>query len=218
MKITIKKSFFTLVLLMLFGCNDSSLKVQEKKVGYFYVRYDIECCTKLNLDTIHIKYNKEIKDSMHILNYIYTKDSITDTVTYKYQLTDKFTPEYLFNGKKGKNDEYLLFAKEQYQIKGKSFDVYKYALNPNVIDGCINHFWTPEIGVFISRSWTWKNFRKLQTNNDSINGYIDLLTELIYNDISFFSGCADELELVLKSDAVEFYSDKMKEVINIVNE
>lgn len=108
-------------------------------------------------------------------------------------------------------------SKKESIIKGQYFPIYKFASNPLKIDGCYTHFWTPKIGILIARSSTWRNYRKLQTNNDSINDYINLLTEVIYQDTEFYKGCTEELELILKSDAKEFYNWKFKDIIEEVN-
>ncbi|MDF1547886.1 MAG: hypothetical protein P1P88_08680 [Bacteroidales bacterium] len=217
-----KLPYILYVVFLILGCNSESNKTLDKETNFFYVRYDLEhdfgYGLGLYLDTVNIKYNVEIEDSIYAIDYLYTIDSITDTITYKLKESDNFKPEYLLNGKKKEFDDFVYVAKENYLLQNQSFDIYKYASNPMTIDGCMTHFWTPKIGVILIRSTTWRNFRKLQTDNDSINSYVNILTELIYQNNEFFKGCTEELELISKSDAKEFYSRKYKDIIDVIND
>lgn len=196
----------------LIGCNSKDKNVVDNRIDYFYVKYNLDCSTELYLDTVKIYQYDCFKDSIYTLNYIYIEESKGDTITYKLSESESSNPEYLINGKINKHDEFIYVSRESYNIKGIEFKVYKYARNPFVIDGCVTHFWTPKIGIIITRSSTWRNYRKLQTNNDSINNYIDLLTEMIYQDVEFYKGCNEEFELIPKSDAREFYEWKLKDI------
>lgn len=172
MKIVI---FILAFFLTIIGCKSINSKAIDKQPEYFYVQYNIECCTELYLDTVNVVYNINIKDSIYTLCYLYSSNNIADTITYRLKESDKFEPEYFLNGKKDNNDSFFYVLNKNYKVKGIEFKVYKYANNPFVIDGCTTHFWVPKIGVLITRSTTWRNFQKLQTNNDSINEYINII-------------------------------------------
>ena len=196
------------------SCSFNKEKSVRNQTNYFFVKYDIECCTELLLDTVKVDYSVNAQDSIFILNYIYHDDLGTDSVTYKLQEldTDRNQPLFIENGEKYEDNDFIFVSMENFKIKGLDFKVYKYAKNPFAIDGCISHFWTPKIGIIIKRSSTWRNYSKLQTDNDSINEYIDLLTELIYQNTEFYKGCNEELELIPKSIAEEFFEWKFKKM------
>jgi hypothetical protein len=61
------------------------------------------------------------------------------------------------------------------------------------MDGCVSHFWVPNIGIILKRNPSWRSFQKLRTNNDSINRQIELLTDVILQDQEFYRGCEFEL-------------------------
>jgi hypothetical protein len=172
------------------------------------VSYDLEFLTELYLDTVEVKIETEIQDSIYSLTYLFS----SDTVIYNLKESENYQPKYYRNGQKVENNDFVFVAKKDYQINGQKFDVYKYTRNPMGIDGCVTHFWSPEIGVIIKRSATWRNFSKLQTNNFDLNQKINLLAELIYQDTEFYKGCVEEQELVPKSIAKEFFDWKIKEM------
>ena len=159
-----------------------------------------------------IEYFKELQDSIYTLTYISRLTSDNDTVKIKLKESENFQPEYIHNGEKSKKEDFVFVSSREYKIEGQLFNVYKYAKNPFVIDGCITQFWTPEFGIIIKRSSTWRNFSKLRTSSKVNNQKIDLLFELINQDTEFYKGCYEELELIPKSDAQEFYEWKFKKI------
>lgn len=208
-----RQLLYIIFLLTIFqSCKSDQVADKDDLLTYYYVNYDIECCTELYLTENQIQYYHSITDSIYTLNYIFFKDSIsTDTITYLLKEDKTFYPKYLINRKNKDHDIFLFINSITFTID-KEYKVYKYASNPFVIDGCETHFWTPEVGIILTRSTTWRNFRKLRTNNDSINRKIDLLVELIYQDTEFYKGCLEEMELIPKKDAEEFYKWKFQDV------
>jgi hypothetical protein len=192
------------------SCKTDQVAEKGELLSYYYLEYDIECCTELYLTENQVQYSNFITDSIYTLNYIFNKDSISaDTITYLLKENKNFEPKYLINGKK-KDHDIFLFANSKTFTIDKEYKVYKYASNPFVIDGCVTHFWTPEFGVILTRSTTWSSFRKLRTNNDRISRKIDLLVELIYQDTEFYKGCVEELKLIPKKDAEKYYKWKLQ--------
>lgn len=213
------KRLFTqlLTLQVLISCH-TNRDNQEELLTYSYQEYNILCCTELHLTENQIEYSHTITDSTHTLTYVFFKDSTSaDTITYFLKEDKTFEPVYLFNGKKKENDYFSLVNSVKFKID-REYEVYKYSRNTAVSDGCTTHFWSPEIGIILTRSATWGNFRKLRTNNDSINRKIDLLAELIYQDTKFYQGCSEEMELFPKKDVEEFYKWKLNELDALIKQ
>ncbi|PKP22521.1 MAG: hypothetical protein CVU05_03455 [Bacteroidetes bacterium HGW-Bacteroidetes-21] len=208
-------AYILAVIITLTGCIMKNEKSVEKQINYFFVKHNIESCNELTLDTVNVDFTQDIKDSIFTLNYIYHTNSVIDSVTYKLKESNSYKPVLLVNNI---NLDFIFVAKENFQIKGIDFMVYKYAKNPFAIDGCITHFWTPKIGILTTRSATWVNYSKLLTSNDSINEYIDLLTEMIFQKVEFYKGCSEELELIPKKDIQEFYNWKNKGIEKLIIE
>jgi hypothetical protein len=208
-----KKALYILtIILAVFACDSRKVNDTQETTKYFFVIYDLELPAELNLDTIEVNISTEIQDSVYSLTYVNEYNIAHDTVIYKLKESENYQPEYYFNGAKAETNNFVFVSKENSQINGQKFNVYKYARNPFAIDGCVTHFWTPEIGIIIKRSATWRNFSKLQTNDFDLNQKINLLAELIYQDTEFYKGCVEEQELIPKSIAKEFFDWRMKEM------
>ncbi len=200
--------YILIIILTTFGCNSRKVHDAQKTTKFYFVNYNLELPSEVYLDTVEVEIETEIQDSVYSLTY----SSLNDTIVYNFKESEYYQPKYYLNGEKVENNNFVFVSKKDYQINGHKFDVYKYARNPTGIDGCVTFFWTPEIGVIIKRSATWRNFSKLQTNDFDLNQKINLLTELIYQDTEFYKGCVEAQELIPKSIAKEFFDWKMQEM------
>lgn len=202
-----------IIILTNFACNSRKVDDKIKTTKFYFVNYNLELPSELYLDTVEIVIDTKVQDSIYALTYVFLNDNAKDTIIYNLKESEYYQPKYYLNREKAEIDDFVFVSKKDYQINGQKFDVYKYAKNPIGIDGCVTHFWTPEIGVIIRRSATWRNFSKLQTNDFDFNQKINLLTELIYQDTEFYKGCVEEQVEVPKSIAKEFFDWKSKEIL-----
>lgn len=200
--------YFLAILIMLAGCSSDIDKTADKQTNAFFVKHSCDLDGSLLLDTINIDFSKKSEDSIFILKYIYHYDTELDTLIYKLKESDAFKPELLYNSE---NVEFVYVAKRNYRIDNVNFIVYKYAGDPSAIDGCVTHFWTLGIGILLTRSTTWRNYKKFHTSNDKINYYIDLLTEMIYQDAEFYFGCDEQIEMMSESEVKDFFDWKHNE-------
>jgi hypothetical protein len=190
------------------GCQPEQAADKSQPLTYAYLNYDIDCCTDLRLTEEAVQYTPTVTDSIYTLRYIFSTDSISaDTITYILKADAVFKPQYLVNGERQEHKFFTFVSTQDFTIDRK-YTVFKFASKPFAIDGCVTHFWAPEFGIILTRSATWKSFRKLKTNNDSLNKKIHLLTELIYQDTKFYKGCTDAMELVRQKDFEEFHAWK----------
>ncbi|AHM59096.1 hypothetical protein D770_25675 [Flammeovirgaceae bacterium 311] len=192
--------------LIIQACSPDKSFIEEKAIKYSYVNYQIELVSEVLLTVDTTKYLFSVSDSIYTLKYINPKD----TVSYILRADSIFQPIYITNAK-DTSDSFIYVAHLDFKINDRLYRVFKYASDPGVIDGCVTHFWTPELGIILTRSSTWRSFSKLQTNSDSINQQINLLAEVIYQDASFYNGCNKEMELMPKADAEEYYKQKYKD-------
>jgi len=186
-----------------------SCKKQDEKSSiytskYLYVNFSIECCDDVRVDTTYFDYSVKATDSLYYLFY----SSILNTDRTRYTLSPNNTsnPYYSFEHKE---EKFVFVSRKTIQIGINKYKVFKYALNPFSIDGCITHFWVPEIGIILKHSSTWKNFSKLQTDNHKINSKINQLTDIIFQDETFYKGCNREYELILKEDYDNYLNWKL---------
>lgn len=189
--------------------NDQKL-AKSKDLTYSYLNYSIEIGSYVNLTESKVQYTKSLVDSIYSLNYIYQDSNSVDTITFVLKEDKNFEPLYLENGKiNNKNILHYVNSVNFYVEKNnqayKSYNVHKFAQRPDVADGCVTFFWTPELGIILERSATWNNFGKLKTNDNELNKEIDFLTELIYHNIRFYYGCDQEMELMHKGEAELIY-------------
>ena len=201
-----------IIYLILQGCSPDKSFNEDKPIKYSYINYQIELVSDVLITADTTEYLLSVSDSIYSLKYIYQKDSQeSDTVSYILKQSPDFQPKYLINRKRVEPQAFVYVANQGFRINDKIYPVYKYASNPYVTDGCVTHFWTPELGIILTRSSTWRSFRKLQTNADRINRQINLLSEVIFQDVSFYNGCDQEMELISKADSEEYYREKYKD-------
>lgn len=75
-----KLLYVIFVLIAIHGCESTECKT-DKKVNFFYVKYDFENTPEIHFNTIKVDYFMNLKDSIFTLNYVYTIDSFTDTIS-----------------------------------------------------------------------------------------------------------------------------------------
>ena len=198
------------------SCNPGNSVEKEVALRYFYINYEIALLSEVMMTEDTLDYVSSVSsDSIYTLEYVYPKS----TDGYILRADSDFEPIYISNAK-DTSSSFVYVANQDFKINDRNYQVFKYASNPGSIDGCVTHFWTPEMGIILIRSSTWRNFSKLQTNNDSINKEINLLAELIYQDVAFYYGCTEEMELIPQADMEEYYQKKYntKSVDSEINE
>ena len=77
----------------------------------------------------------------------------------------------------------LIFGgKSEYLINGESYPIYKYLLNPLIIDGETQHFWSPQLGILLIKSSTWKSFKHLSETSQRDKTVLNPLLMILLND------------------------------------
>lgn len=106
---------------------------------------------------------------------------------------------------KGDTLSLVFEGKSEYLINGESYPIYKYLLNPLLIDGETQHFWSPELGILLIKSSTWKSFKHLsETSQGDTIGLNSLLVVLLNDRNMILEG---------KSDSAFKIDDKLNEMI-----
>ncbi len=171
----------------------------ERKSSYFYLKHNYESSSSACIDTLPVSISQELRDSVYYLHYLLTRNSGIDTISYVLKEDMNFEPIYVINNGLDRTRQFQLVDKVEFSINNKTYQVYKYAYNATVIDGCVTHFWTPELGVFIIRSTTWRNMRILYSTNPVKNDEINTLCRLVWQKPEFYFGCVERMELFPKS-------------------
>ncbi|QHT70961.1 hypothetical protein GXP67_32095 [Rhodocytophaga rosea] len=187
--------------LALLSCSQKNeAELSSKEIEYYYVEYNIECCTMAGVLKQKMLHSTTVKDSMYTLTYIIEGKQKPDTLIYRLKENHTYIPQYEYNTIPDKlfslvGSTSILVWGDSLLTRGlkDTYKVYKYASNGASMDGCYSHFWIPQFGIILKRNPTWRNFQKLRTNNDSINRQIELLTDIIYQDQDFYRGCDFEL-------------------------
>lgn len=206
-----------LILLFLFTLQ-ACVNNQGKLIGnqYFFIRHKIELANEITIDTVQAEMFTEMRDSIFNVEYLIENNAKKDTIKYRFEPSRYFNSELVINSKKYKELDFVFTSMRTYVINGKNFQIYKYAKNPLIIDGCEVHFWNPQIGVFITKSLVWKSYKKLQSRNSLENDLINLLSEILFQDYTFFNGCLEEQRLIPKSEYNEFYDWKYNDIDKII--
>ncbi|MFT5669009.1 MAG: hypothetical protein ACI9DK_003220 [Vicingaceae bacterium] len=205
------KIYFISIILLFASCIQEKDKLTKKPVGHSYISYNLECCDEVKMDTSFYDYNVKVTDSLHYL--LYSDINKSSRVKLALSLNESSSPSYLINDK---IKEITYVSKRTLGIEFEKFQVYKFALNPYSIDGCITVFWVPEFGIILKRSSTWKDFRKLQSSNESDNKKINLLAELIYQNEAFYKGCTKESSLIPKDELKKYTNWKLSQLDSVL--
>jgi hypothetical protein len=121
--------------------------------------------------------NKPIKKTKEIRKYyLFVKDGRYPSDTLKYVCT-KETPDSL-----------NIIDSVEINYQNRLTIIKKITNSPDELrtDSEFISYWEPSIGIFYTRSLSWRNFIILQTDNDSVNKYIMGLlgNVLLYRNLS----------------------------------
>lgn len=186
------KQFLIMVsILLIVSITDSNGKNKfQKNYGTQYFIY-FEFCKPLSdchVDTAKLDFKKTFTDSICTLSYTYK--SHMDTIIEKYILSERanFSNQYIIND----GEEFIFNLKflntGTYSINKQDFKVYKLVNNEELIDGCVDHFWSPQFGIILMRSRKWSSYRVLAIENNRDYKYLEILIQLIMQDYNFFVG------------------------------
>ncbi len=160
-----------LVLILVAGCHNdkvvfrfielggSDVLVSEKTSVFTNIKHDSIQYFRYDLIDNHSKLEIELNISDRFARLI--KNSV-DSVNLKFDKT------------------------VNYIINNKLYTVYKFYENVDKIDGTVVHFILPDIGLVISRSTTWNNYKELIIMDKKKSKEINILKSLIYNDFEFY--------------------------------
>jgi hypothetical protein len=131
--------------------------------------------------------------------------------------SEPFKKYYLFSSEDGywlsksdtidleysKNEGNLLDSMEFFYYKSH-VKIFKYSNYPNeLIDAGYVSYYEKSLGVFYLKGTSSRNFLVLETNNDSINGFIDLLMGNVLTSSKMFMD-PRQIERIKKMDSIEF--------------
>ncbi len=201
---TIKTLGF-LVSVFLSACNPSGNTQTTPKLEYQFIDFDVE---DISIDNKAIDYSEEKEnDSIYNLKYCVLENN-TKKSCYSYRLVNSDNAkDYKYINEDGDISDLYLENSKNYSLNGKSFKIYKFILNSHVTDGKSIHFWSPEFGVLIVKSSTWRSFKQLvNLNNGTKSQEVAALLGIIYNDSSFYN------DLVKKERLDTSYSEIEEEL------
>lgn len=140
-------------------------------------------CTEKSNDVVFKSFEFEIDDAIVSSEVVeYTVERIGIEFELKYCNEGKCV-YYLIKDKSAKytnesGDTFdMYFDREvDYKINGKVYRLKRYLMDKNAIDSEMQHYWSPEFGIFYTKSTAWGSFRIL---TKSVNGEEDLLNSLM---------------------------------------
>lgn len=92
-----------------------------------------------------------------------------------------------FENPKDKENKHHVLDSVTFEYRGNFVTIRKTSNYPDAwTDGEFLAFWEKSVGFFYWKSTTWRNFILLQTNNDSINQFIDVLLGNVLLDPRLF--------------------------------
>ncbi len=182
---------FIFTLIIISSCQTT---VDNEKL--YYLSHNYESYTSACIDTIQTIQTAEVIDRVHHITYKMIRPDRIDSITYILKEDTIFQPKYLWKNDIDSDSEFVLTDMKEFSVNFKQYRVYKYALNPNAIDGCVTHFWTPELGVFLVRSTSWRKMRVMYSTNSNKNDEITSLCRLIWQYPEFYFGCSERIHLI----------------------
>lgn len=165
------RNLYLLVLLCTLSC---SKKDAEHRYSV-YTSYEYEANNiitskeklEINTSSVEGQYKVEYCDKKGCVKYILSTNSEGDN---KYISLEGDTLNLIFGGK------------SEYLINGESYPIYKYLLNPLIIDGETQHFWSPQLGILLIKSSTWKSFKHLSETSQRDKTVLNPLLMILLND------------------------------------
>ena len=179
-------AFFILILLLFNSCDNKKLmqKEQTKMVicGYSDIFQDF-------IDTLDVLIKR-----IDSTNYIYKSRSLDEnkwSFELKFEL-EKDTVKVITEGNWNKKDEVYKAidrkAVKLYYYGNRYYFVYKILRYSPAVDSEGLIFWSPEFGIILERSLTWRSFGRFEyLSDDSKNEIIRHLCFLIMNDNKFYN-------------------------------
>ena len=143
--------------------------------------YEVDISTEIYTQTYPINYSLRQEGETTILTYITSQD----TTIYRLQEDEK-EGQY---SSKGQVETLWLIDKKELLVNGETYPIYKYGMNMLVADGCTIHFWSPKLGILLTRSASWGSFSRIKASNNQKNNLTDQLSNIIMNDRKFYGGC-----------------------------
>lgn len=145
------------------------------------------------------------KDSVRLNNYLFKNKNNQQTFSsFEYKSDkDQFsifcdTSKKIYKGVFDKNDTIALDIEKTkfYTINGNVFRIEKLIGNKNVQDGSFSVFISPDFGLLLSRSNTWRTAKVICPDRNNIN-YIVLISLLykIETDNDFYSNSIPDINL-----------------------
>lgn len=153
------------------------------------------------------------KDSAHVVNYRFKKlpgDGQGFSFNYTNE-SDSFallldTSKGTYSGKfeRGEVVNLNLEGVKSYTINGSSFKVLKFVGDKNVTDGAFSLFLSPDFGLLVSKSNTWRTAKIICPDKSSSN-YIQLsiLLYRVQTDEEFFPNPVPAIDKNIKTPRVE---------------
>jgi hypothetical protein len=82
------------------ACSQNKQTSQQTSLEYYYLFYDIDCCTTVDIEKRDILYSYSLQDSIYKLTYVYQREKDADTATYFLSKDTNFKPQLLLKSKK----------------------------------------------------------------------------------------------------------------------
>jgi len=162
-------------ILLIEGCKIGYVKKENDFCQYRVIKNNMILYKSLiliqtkNNDTFKLKYSDS---SYQAIYYLSSHRKFNDFVVYNR----KDTQQLSFVGKR------------IYRLGKDNFDIYKYIENKGVTDGEFCLFWSPNYGILVERSNTWRNIRKLiSSGREKQDDTIAILCDIIFGDIDFYA-------------------------------
>lgn len=165
----INRLFMIFVLFFSFSCN-----VKENKNVIMYKLYIYEH-DEVTINTEKIKFSKIISGNSYNLKY----QSLDKKNSYEYFFVDDTTKHQQKRvNPEGDVDNLLLEDFKIVSINENKYKVYKFSTNSGAIDKTTFIYWSPDLGIVLFKSKTWRSFKKLLSDNPDINS----LSKVIIGD------------------------------------
>lgn len=162
---------------------------------YFLVLFFALSCSKEDADRRYCIYTSYEYEANNIITSREKLEINTSNVEdqYKVEYCDKKgCVKYMLSTNSEGENKYislegdtlnLVFEEmSEYLINGESYPIYKYLLNPLIIDGETQHFWSPQLGILLIKSSTWKSFKHLSETSQWDKTVLDPLLMILLND------------------------------------
>lgn len=181
-------------------------------------------CSKKDVDDqycIYTSFDYELNDILtSTQRFKISTSNVGNQVILEYCIKET-CEKYLLNSTNKAGNKYISFEgdtlnllleeKADYLINGVSHPVYKYLLNPEVIDGATQHFWSPEFGMLLTKSSTWKSFSHLTKTSQGNTEVLNQLLMILLNDRNMIlKEKSNGSDFIIDDDLVEAIEEELK--------